>query len=305
MSVKARHYTDQPGFTEDFFRVRDFLLRIHKPDYSDQNWLWARWEYMFSHPSLDESSLSRIGVWEDGDKVVALATYEDKLGVAYFSLDRDYSFLKKEMVEYAMDYLSRVEEDGTRSLRAIINDDDTEMREIVAARGFSITDRQDPITEFRVAGPFPDITLPRGFELVSLAEENDLWKIEKVLWRGFDHPGEPPSDYIPGRLKMQSGPTFRKDLTVAVKAPNGDFVSFCGMWHELGTDYAYVEPVATDPDYRRMGLGKAAVLEGIRRCFLEGASVAYVGSTQPFYMNIGFKLVFTSHRWQWASGPNG
>ena len=127
--------------------------------------------------------------------MVAL-TYEDKLGVAYFSLDRDYSFLKKEMVEYAMDYLSRVEEDGTRSLRAIINDDDTEMREIVAARGFSITDRQDPITEFRVAGPFPDITLPRGFELVSLAEENDLWKIEKVLWR-VDHPGEPPSD-LPG-----------------------------------------------------------------------------------------------------------
>ena len=24
MSVKLRHYTNKPGFTEDFFRVRDF-----------------------------------------------------------------------------------------------------------------------------------------------------------------------------------------------------------------------------------------------------------------------------------------
>lgn len=44
----------------------------------------------------------------------------------------------------------------------------------------------------------------------------------------------------------------------------------------------YVEPVATDPDYRRMDLGKAAVLEGIRRCGELGAEVAYVGSVKDF-----------------------
>lgn len=299
MSVKLRHYTNQPGFTEDFFKVRDFLMRIHEPGYADQNWLWARWEYMFSHPNLDETHLSRIGLWEDEDKVVALANYEDNLGAAYFSLDSVYSYLKTEMLEYATEYLSCVREDGTKSLRAVIKDDDTEMREIAIKHDFTLTERRDPMSEFRVSGPFPDITLPEGFSVVSLAEENDLYKIERVLWRGFNHPGEPPSDYIPGRLKMQSGPSFRKDLTIAVRAPNGNFVSFCGMWYDRSTDYAYVEPVATDPDYRRMGLGKAAVLEGIRRCFAEGAEVAYVGSTQPFYLSIGFKPIFVGHWWEW------
>jgi len=61
--------------------------------------------------------------------------------------------------------------------------------------------------------------------------------------------------------------------------------------------YAYVEPMATDPVYRRLGLGKAAVLEGIRRCGALGAKVAYVGSDQAFYLSIGYEVIYTSERW--------
>jgi len=46
-----------------------------------------------------------------------------------------------------------------------------------------------------------------------------------------------------------------------------------------------------------MGLGKAAVLEGIRRCGELGATVAYVGSDQEFYKALGFSKVFTSECW--------
>jgi predicted N-acetyltransferase YhbS len=69
------------------------------------------------------------------------------------------------------------------------------------------------------------------------------------------------------------------------------------MWYESVNQYAYVEPVATDPDYRRMGLGKAAVLEGIRRCGELGATVAYVGNDLLFYQSIGFKKVYTGECW--------
>jgi hypothetical protein len=229
LNVKLRHYTDQPGFTEDFIKVRDFLMRIHEPGHTDRNWLWARWEYMFSHPNLDETNLSRIGLWEDEGKLIALATYEDNIGATYFSLDSAYSYLKAEMLEYAIEYLSCASEDGAKSLRAVISDDDAEMRKIAVKHGLTLTERRDPMSEFRVSGPFPDIALPDGFSIVSLAEENDLYKIERAVWRGFNHPSEPPSDYIPGRLKMQSGPSFRKDLTIVVKAPNGDYASFCGF----------------------------------------------------------------------------
>jgi predicted N-acetyltransferase YhbS len=69
------------------------------------------------------------------------------------------------------------------------------------------------------------------------------------------------------------------------------------MWYQPTHRYAYVEPVATDPTYRRMGLGRVAVLEGIRRCGELGASVAYVGSDLEFYLSFGFKILFTSECW--------
>ncbi|MCJ7551114.1 MAG: GNAT family N-acetyltransferase, partial [Anaerolineae bacterium] len=147
--------------------------------------------------------------------------------------------------------------------------------------------------------PFPAIELPEGFRLKSLADDNDLVKINRVLWRGFNHEGEPPEgdEDLEGRRKMQSGPNFRHDLTIVVEAPDGNFVSFCGMWYENVNRIAYVEPVATDPDYRRMGLGKAAVWEGIRRCGAEGATVAYVGSDQKFYHAIGFRTLHYRNCW--------
>jgi predicted N-acetyltransferase YhbS len=62
--------------------------------------------------------------------------------------------------------------------------------------------------------------------------------------------------------------------------------------------YAYVEPVATDPNYRRLGLGRAAVLEGVRRCGALGAALAYVGSDQPFYQALGFTQAYVSQCWR-------
>ena len=132
----------------------------------------------------------------------------------------------------------------------------------------------------------------------SLAEDNDLRKLGRALWRGFNHGDEPPDDGIEDRKFMQSAPNYRKDLNIVVEAPDGNFVSYCGMWYEPEHSIAYVEPVATDPDYRRMGLASAAVLEGIRRCGEQGATVACVGTTKPLYLSLGFRPAYSSSVWQ-------
>ena len=48
MTATARRYTSEPGFTDDFFAVREFLVRI--------------------------------GVWESDGEVVGLVTYEEGVG---------------------------------------------------------------------------------------------------------------------------------------------------------------------------------------------------------------------------------
>lgn len=294
MTISSRSFRN----AADFGAISDFLTRHYQPGNRDGNWFQPIWEYAYTHPWFDESSLGRIGIWEDGGEVVGVVTYELRLGEAFFHTHPAYAHLKPEMLAYAEEHLCGTGEDGERYLRAYVNDFDVAFEATVVARGY----RPDPpahrpLSQFVIPEPFPPIPLPAGFRLQSLADENDLRRIDRVLHRGFNHPGEPLADGIKDRKRMQSGPHFRHDLTIVVRAPNGDYASFSGLWYDEANRFGYVEPVATDPDYRRRGLGRAAVLEGIRRCGELGATVAYVGSDQPFYLSFGFRKLFTQNCW--------
>jgi len=286
------------GGGADYEAVSEFLTGLYEPENRDGNWLQPIWEYAYTHPEFDEASVGRIGIWEDGGRIVAVATYELQLGEAFFNTHRDYAYLKPEMLRYAEANLSASRDDGQRRLRAFVNDFDGAFGEVVLARGHARDPGRDRyMSRFVIGSLFPQITVPEGFRLQSLADDNDLEKAARALHRGFDHPGEPPEDAVEGRKRMQSGPNYRLDLTIVAVAPSGDFVSFCGMWYDPANRFAYVEPVATDPDYRRRGLGRACVLEGIRRCGELGATAAYVGAVKPFYRSLGFAKLFTANCW--------
>ena len=294
MTVTIRSYRGK----RDYQLISDFLVEIYRVGEKPGNWLQPRWEYMHSHPLLDEGQLGKIGIWEEDGRVVGAAHYESVPGEAFFQVRPGYSHLKEEMLSYAEEHLCHQRDSGRKYLRAHINDFDREFEDIALARGYRKKE-DEPLAKsaFQVPSPFPQLTVPAGFKLLSLADENDLAKVDRVLHRGFDHPGEPPADGIEGRRKMQSAPNFRKDLTIIVKSPEGAYAAFCGMWFEPAGKFAYVEPVATDPDYRRLGLGRAAVLEGIRRCGELGATIAYVGSGQDFYKSFGFRELFSRYAW--------
>jgi predicted N-acetyltransferase YhbS len=202
------------------------------------------------------------------------------------------------VLDYAEGQLYGLSRTGRRYVHAYIHDRDSAFAALARSRGYHRAPAYDrPISQFIIPDAFPEITVPDGYHLKSLQEDNDMHKIDRVLWRGFDHEGESPPENVAGRKKVQSAPSFRKDLNIVVEAPDGHFVSYSGTWYAATNRYAYVEPVATDPDYRRRGLGRAAVLEGIRRCAELGATVAYVGSDLPFYLAIGFEKIYTSQCW--------
>jgi len=53
-----------------------------------------------------------------------------------------------------------------------------------------------------------------------------------------------------------------------------------------------------DYEKLKMGLGKAAVLEGIRRVGELGAKKVFVGSSQQFYYSIGMRPFATATMWK-------
>jgi predicted N-acetyltransferase YhbS len=297
MNTTVRKY-EHPA---DYGKVGQFLIDTYRPGNQHDNWLQTRWEYMHYHPLFDrslETAFSNTGVWESIGGVVGVAHFEHRPGQIFFQVHPDFRHLKPEMLEYAERYLSVGDSDSKLKIEIWVNDFDVKFQSIVQERGYRLVEGiKDFWSIFEIHSPFPVIKLPDGFRLQSLADANDLNKLHRVLWRGFDHAGEPPVDELAGRERMQSAPNYRKDLNIVAVAPDGNYASYCGMWQDHTNSIANVEPVCTDPDYRRMGLGTAVVLEGIRRCGAEGATIATVGSDQSFYMSMGFKKLFDINLW--------
>ncbi len=298
MSIQSRPYDRK----RDFERVGKFLVDTYAVPQG--NWLEPRWEYMHFHPVLDSASLHKIGVWEDRGEIVGVVNYEGDLGHAFFQFHPDHLELKGEMLDYALKTLTRPV-GNRRRLIAWINDFDAEMEALASERGFrEDTQNADAQSTMPIPNPFPPIESPAGYRIQSLADENDIHKVHSIMHRGFNNTGEPPSEGTNGpdcRRLMQTAPNFRRDLNIVAVAPDGNYVSYGGIWMEPVHKVAYIEPVATDPEYRMMGLGKTVVMEGIRRCGEMGATLAYVGSGQTFYKSMGFEVKFNRNPWIWMS----
>ncbi len=294
MSVQFRNYTNEAGITEDYYKVREFFIKLGYAPFT-----YVRWDWMITHSYLNKSAIGRIGLWEDNAAIVGIAAFDCQPGEAFCLNLPGYDELKKTMLHYSEDALSENDKFGI-----IIHDRDLEYQELAAGCGYIATTNQESDARFNIETTPLTYQLPEGFRITSMKDTPDLYQYRRVLWKGFNHElnGEGQFSFSEeeekGAQKEMFRPNVDLELKVAVVAPDGNFVSYCGMWYDPEAGYAVVEPVATDPDYRKMGLGKAAVLEGLRRVGLRGAKTAYVGSSQQFYYNIGFRPYTTSTVWR-------
>jgi len=295
MRITFRRYASMAGVTEEYLRLRAFFLKRLGDDFP-----FGRWDWMITHGWLDHAAIGNIGVWEDDGEVVGVATFDTRPGEGFICVLPGYEGLRPEMVRYASINLR-----NEGKFRLLVLDVDAAFQEVAAEEGFIPTpDKEyDAVFEIRDPGKI-HYSLPEGFRVMGMDEGFDVEKYGQVLWKGFNHEvnGEGPLDLSESKRKQLLDEMFRPHvdlhIKIAVVAPNGDYASYCGMWQDYASPDALVEPVATDPAYRGLGLGKAAVLEGVRRCGRRGSRRALVGSRQQFYYSIGFRPLNTYTWWK-------
>jgi predicted N-acetyltransferase YhbS len=295
MSIHIKPYNRK----KDFKRVGDFLIETFQLGNTFTNWLQPRWEYMHFHTAIRGKPLEKIGLFEEDGIILGVVHFEFVLREVYFQVRPGNDHIKEMMFDYAEDNFQGISQRTGRSMRALyIHENDKILQELARSNSYEIRPEfAESNSSYILNKPISEALLPEGFRLQSLADDPDPRKINHVLWRGFNHEGPPPEEEIEGREFMMQAPNFRKDLTIVAVAPDGNFASYGGMWVIPENKVAYVEPVATDPDYRRMGLGKAVVLESIRRAQADGAEIAWVGSDQEFYKAFGFEMMFKFDVW--------
>ncbi len=290
MTVTQRRYK----LLSDFARVHTFLTEIYTLDTLNSYLLPQFFEYAHTHPMFNHKLTHRFGLWEDNGRLVGIACYEMDIGQSFLVTHPEHTFLLPEMLAWAERELSGFR-NGRQVLHVWVTDKEREKTELLESNGYRRV-HSEPVRILPYSKPFPEAELPPGFAAISLVEENDPAKIHECLWQGFNH-GDKPDDDIDCRLQMQSGPNFRPDLTTVIKAPDGDYACFAGMWFDERNNYAYLEPLATVPAYRRMGLAKAALVEAMEKTKELGATYCF-GGVPEFYAALGFETICQREMWK-------
>lgn len=294
MTIKFRNYTTEAGITEDYFKVRSFLIELGYCEFT-----YARWDWMITHSYLDKKAISKIGLWEDGNRLVGIATFDTRLGNSYCLTFPNNNYLKEEMLIYAKENLSDSVDFGV-----VISLNDLVFQDISSSLGFVATPNKEEDAIFYFGKTEVEYQLPKGFLITTMKETYNPYEYLRVLWKGFNHELNGEGDFIFTDEKKQAvdiemmRPNVDLNLKIAVVGPDNHFVSYCGMWYDEAAEFAVIEPVATDPVYRKMGLGKAAVLEGISRVGQLGAKFVVVGSSQQFYYSIGMRPFSMASIWK-------
>lgn len=245
------------------------------------NWNWARFEWMYEHPEFDKSQMELIGLWWNQDKVVGVAIYDMYFGEGFCGVLPQYTELYGEVLTYAYEHFS--DESG---FGLAIEDNDKSKIEIAESLGFSKTDQTENIMECSLEEK-REYILEKGISIREFDPAKNSYEFAWLLWQGFDH----GSDKEEFEKKDEKGVQNRLHLTeklslVGVNEKN-QLVAYVCLWKDKKTDYAYIEPVCTIPEYRGKGIAKALLFEAFNRVLDMGAKNVYVISEMDFYKKMG------------------
>ncbi len=239
--------------------------------------------------------MGTVLLWETSrGEIAAVVNPEDRHNF-FFQVHPGYrsAELEEEMLVAAEKHLVFQKDDSKIRLRMHAHENGALREKLLVQHGYSLTENVETQHFRYLERDAPTAPIPEGFTIRALGDEKELPARSWASWRGF-HPNEPDEKYQGWEwyFNIQRCPLYRRDLDLVAVAPNGDIASFTTIWYDDFTRTAYYEPVATQPEYLRMGLARACLTEGLRRLKRLGCSLAFVSSEElkvhQVYHSIGF-----------------
>jgi GNAT superfamily N-acetyltransferase len=162
--------------------------------------------------------------------------------------------------------------------------DDTLRREVLASRGFTQISGWNHHYWRDITGPLPASMSPSGYTIRSMGDESEHPARSWCSWRAF-HSDEPVSNYDGDSSwyrNIQSAPLYRRDLDLIAVSGNGEIAGFCTIYYDDYTRSAVTVLVGVAAEHWRRGLGKAVMIEGMRRLQVLGCTRVFsTANEQP------------------------
>ncbi len=300
MSFQPRPYRDSSDLDKmlsiliEGRKAKDGAYYVHTGDVS-----W----WLFYHDP-DEPFSEQIALWEDGDG--------NALGWVLFTPDEGFFDLfvhptllgtpqAEQMHRWAEERIAeKVKARGGKAIRVMwIFETDAARRQLLEERGFSLARPDSHLGQmlyFRrsLAEPIATPTLPDGFVVRSTAGEQEVEARAAAQYGAFQSKWQ-WDRYVARFRRFMQSPVYDPERDVAAVAPDGRFAAFCIFWLDPVNKVGLFEPVGAHPDFQKKGLGKAVLLEGLRRMKTGGMETAIVCAEADneaavrLYESVGFR----------------
>jgi mycothiol synthase len=144
--------------------------------------------------------------------------------------------------------------------------------------------------------PIPEATFPPGCQVRAVAAAGEISNraaAQREVWHPWTVGNVGDEDYA---YFMQL-PGYNRDLDVVAVAPDGVIAAYVNGWIDPINRIGDFGPVGALPAYRRQGLTRAVLLEGLRRMKAHGMDRVCVstGDTNTpalrLYESVGFRIV--------------
>ncbi|MCI0609675.1 MAG: GNAT family N-acetyltransferase [Anaerolineae bacterium] len=288
--MRARGYEG----IQDLYAMLDLLAEGRKADNGtyyvhrgDLQW------WLFYTDVPQEAWQPNIHLWiDDGDRLIgwALLSQGEYAFDVYVSPLLRGDSREHEMLAWAVEQMSAL---GSLQNVWVAEDDEVRIR-WMKENGFK--PEQGHFVHFKrsLFGPLDGPALPEGFSLRTSRGQEDA-RLRSVISHAAFGSSKPFEEYWPRTLRFMQSAVYVPEHEIFVVSPNGEIAAFCIIWTDELSKIGHFEPVATHPNFQRMGLGKSLLFEGMRRLKSEGMNEADVCTNDDnapairLYESVGFQ----------------
>lgn len=292
----------------DFGKVYQFLRTTEGNDYLPYE--RVRFQFClgihidFVDTGLEGGFERTCGLWEDQSGIVSLVLTEGgtRWEETFFIFRSDNDKTKElmsRMCDFAERFTSKVSDDRrSNHYRLSVTDGDMVLSNFLTERGYKKSDNRERTMIKTYPAEPENVVLPDGF---TIKDARTIPPFFTALAHNHSFRYYQGNDGCEkGFTKIRTMPDYRPELDLILFDSEGQPAGLANFWISEKSKTASLEPLGTVWWYRRMGLGKALITEGINRTRTYGCT-QIIGGDQPFYWELGFEPKKEHYFWSWSS----
>lgn len=301
MAIRTRSY----NWMKDLDLARAFFIETYKLANSFQHWVPTRFE---NEVFNDAECGKRIQIWEKNDqvngnagsKIVAMAILNP---LSYYTLHShpDFKFLESEIIAWVEQRWKQTQRDTQEEvmINTFALGTDNERIALLSNLGYQNVGLYEYPRTRPANAAILEQSPPAGFTIRNIQGEDDYPKLIEGIALVFNHNLFTEGVY---RLMMKTS-FYNQDLDLVAIAPDGSIAAFCMVRIDPVSKIAEFEPVGTLPKYRKLGLAKSLMTEGLSRATKYQPVLFYLGAAtndaaNRLYESLGFTDKTEVFQWQ-------